>query len=234
MLPCLSRCLDFIFRICLAISIVVFALSTDCISASGESADISEPRLNDEQLRNYKDHDTRIQKIIDIVFADMTYQQKLSWRILLLGTVATETNFLDRYSGRSKNGNGPYQIIGATAYGIIHRYITYPLSNTNAIARREELIPIFEKVTQGRMTWDMLYAMSRDQLVGLCVADYDFAALMSLLVYKEAFRRNNIDEILPEPENLAKLWKQYYNTSLGSGTEKRFIERLMFVYSYIV
>lgn len=212
---------------------MVFTLSSDCTLAQGEDANISEPRLNQEQLRNYRDHDIRIQRIIDIVFTDMTYQQKLSWRILLLGTVAAETNFLDRYSGRSKNGNGPYQIIGSTAHGIIHRYITYPLRNTNAIARREELIPLFEKATQGRMTWQGLYAMNKDQLVELCVADYDFAALMSLLVYKEAFRRNNIDEILPEPENLAKLWKQYYNTSFGSGTEERFIERLMFVYPHI-
>jgi hypothetical protein len=186
-----------------------------------------------EQLNNYKDHDNRIKRIVDIVFADMPEQHKLSWRMLLLGTIATETNFLDRYSGRSINGNGPYQIIGDTAYGIVHRYITYPLSGSRSIAKRKSLIPLFEEATRGRISWDDIYGMNKEQLRQLCVADYDFAALMSLLVYKEAFNRSNIVEILPEPKHLARLWKKHYNTSLGVGTEKRFIERFMCVYPYL-
>ncbi len=219
-----------ILRIFIALA---FILSQNFSFAAEGNTVVAWPGLTDEQLRNYHDHDARIKRIVDIVFSDISGQDKLSWRMLLLGTVATETNFLDRYSGKSKNGNGPYQIIGETAYGIIHRYITYPLSGTDIIAKRKRMMPFFEKATDGRIFWEKLYDMDREQLVELCVLDYDFAALMSLLVYKEAFGRNNINEILPDPGNLAKLWKQYYNTHLGMGTEKRFIERFMSVFPYI-
>jgi hypothetical protein len=219
----------------LNIAIIISLVLSIAICRDAKSSLII-PRLNltHEQLENYKAHDSRITKIINIVFSDIPHAQKLSWRMLLLGTVAAETNFLDRYAGRSKNGNGPYQIIGDTAYGIIHRYITYPLSGTRIIAKRKPLMPLFEKATDGRISWEQLYAMSKDELVELCVNDHDFAALMSLLVYKDAFDRNNIDEISSNPSELASLWKKYYNTDLGLGTEKRFIERFMPLYYHIV
>jgi hypothetical protein len=168
------------------------------------------------------------------VFPDMAEGQKLTWRMLLLGTVATETNFLNAYSGKSRNGNGPYQIIGNTAYGIIHSYITYPLSGTGAIAKRKALVPLFEKATDGRILWEKLYDMNKDELIELCVNDHDFAALMAVLVYKDVFERNNIDEIHSNPSELASLWRKYYNTKLGLGTERRFIERFLPLYYYIV
>jgi hypothetical protein len=234
--PFMFRCFPGIAVLPAKILRILFAvifMSMQGVSFASEGILAAGTELTEEQLRNYYDHDIRIKRIIDIAFPDISGQDKVSWRMLLLGTVATETNFLDRYSGRSRNGNGPYQIIGDTAHGIIHRYITYPLRGTDIIARRTGLMELFEKTTNGRIAWDELYSMDKEQLIELCVLDYDFAALMSLLVYKEAFGRNNINEILPEPAYLAKLWKEYYNTHLGVGTEKRFIERFMSVLPYI-
>ena len=216
--------------------ILVTALVSNTVvcTNAGSSMITLELSLTQEQIENYKEHDSRIKDIIDIVFPDIMSEQKLSWRMLLLGTVATETNFLNRYSGKSQNGNGPYQIIGDTAYGIIHRYITYPLRGASIILKRKALIPLFEKATNGRIVWEQLYNMSKDELIELCVNDYDFAALMSLLVYKDAFERNNINEMSSNPSELASLWKKYYNTELGLGTEKCFIERFMPLYPHIV
>ena len=212
----------------------VIILHTAACQDAGGSVAFPQLGLSQEQLANYREHDLRITKIIDVVLPHMSDEQRLAWRMLLLGTVATETNFLNMYSGKSQNGNGPYQIIGDTAYGIIHRYITYPLRGMQARARRENLIPLFERVTNGRITWEQLYGMDKDELIELCVNDHDFAALISLLVYKDAFRRNRIDEISTNPSELAFLWKKYYNTNLGLGTEKQFIERFMLLYDHVV
>jgi hypothetical protein len=185
------------------------------------------PGLSHEQVENYKSHDLSIVKIVNIAFPDITAEQRRLWRMLLLGTLAVETNFMNRYSGRSGNGNGPYQITGDTAYGIIHGYITYPLKGADIIRVRKKLIPLFEKATDGRLHWRQLYNMDKDDLIELCVIDHDLAALMSLLVYKDAFGRNNIDELPPDIPGLALLWKRYYNTVFGVGTEERFMERFM-------
>ena len=222
------------FKYLHVIIITALILSITTSSNAGSSLIMPALNLNHEQVENFREHDLRIARIIGIVFPDASDEQKLSWRMLLLGTVATETNFLNMYSHRSQNGNGPYQIIGDTAYGIIHKYITYPLKGTNIIARRTTLIPLFEKATNGRITWEQLYDMSKDELIGLCVSDHDFAALISLLVYKDAFERNNVNEISSNPSELASLWKKYYNTDLGLGTEKRFMERFIPLYYYIV
>jgi len=164
----------------------------------------------------------------------MDTPQKTSWAMLLLGTIAVETHFLDRYSGKSKNGNGPYQIIGETAYGIIHRYVVYPIKGSQKTGKREKLMPLFAKVTEGRLIWDRLVTMNRDELRQLCVDDYDFAGLISLLIYKEVFERKGIGLVPSSPGDLASLWKRYYNTSLGMGTEKCFIQRFMSVHAYFV
>ena len=74
--------------------------------------------------------------------------------------------------------------------------------------------------------------MKRGQLRSLCADDYDFAALISLLIYKEVFERKGISVVPTNPGGLATLWKRYYNTSRGVGTEKRFIQRFMSVHAY--
>ena len=224
----------FLFKFLNSVIVISLVLSIAACPQVYSSIVTVELNLNQEQLANYREHDLRITKIIDVVLPHMSDEQRLAWRMLLLGTVATETNFLSMYSGKSQNGNGPYQIIGDTAYGIIHRYITYPLRGMQARARRENLIPLFERVTNGRITWEQLYGMDKDELIELCVNDHDFAALISLLVYKDAFQRNSIDEISTNPSELASLWKKYYNTQLGLGTEKRFIERFLPLYYHIV
>jgi hypothetical protein len=223
------RCSQLLYRLL----VIVLALGVYTFPAVASDIIVPELELSYEQLENYKAHDLRIERIVGFVFPDIATEQKLSWRMLLLGTIATETNFLNQYSGRSKNGNGPYQIIGNTAYGIIHNYITYPLSGMELIAERKDMVPLFEKVTAGRIAWSRVYKMSKDELIESCVNDHDFAALMSLLVYKDAFERNNISEISSNPSELALLWKRYYNTNYGLGTEKRFIERFMPLYYYI-
>jgi len=210
----------FVMNIVLSFSVV------DCCMAP------SQANMQIEQFNNYQDHDERVRRIVDLVFEDMPESQKLLWRMLLLGTVATETNFLNSYSGRSKNGNGPYQIIGKTVYGIIHSYVSYPIKDSTRIAYRYELISLFSRATDGRVTWSQVSAMNIDQLRDLCVYDYDFAALISLLVYKEIFERKGIGLVSSNPGDLASLWKRYYNTSLGVGTEKRFIQRFMSVHAY--
>ena len=216
-----------IMRIIIAIILtIVFPFSVgDCALPINTS-------LNQEQFRNYQAHNERIKRTIDLVFPDMDDTQKNSWAMLLTGTAAVESNFLDRYSGLSRNGSGPYQIIGETVYGVIHRYVTYPIKDSIKTGMREELIPIFAKATEGRLTWDKLVAMNREQLRNLCTDDYDFAALISLLIYKEVFERKGISTVSSNPADLAVLWKSYYNTSLGAGTTKRFIERFMSIHAY--
>lgn len=190
-------------------------------------------QLTIEQVKNYIAEYNRIQRIVDLVYEDIPKEQKRCWQLLLIGTVAVESNFLDKYSGKSPNGNGPYQITGNTAYGIIHRYITYPIKGSLSVGERKELMPLFEKATDGRVTWDKLVKMDRSQLIELCVRDYDFSALISLLIYRETFARNGIKTIPLDTEGLAKLWKEYYNTSQGQGTVERFVERFHTLYKPI-
>ena len=216
-------------RVILAIILnALFSFST------GDCALLINDSLNREQFINYQDHNRRIRMIVDLVFPDMEEAQKRSWAMLLLGTAAAESNFLDRYSGISRNGSGPYQIISETVYGVIHRYVTYPIKDSKKIAKREELIPLFAKATKGRLAWEALFEMKRGQLRSLCADDYDFAALISLLIYKEVFERKGISVVPTNPGGLATLWKRYYNTSRGVGTEKRFIQRFMSVHAYFV
>lgn len=183
-----------------------------------------------EQIKNFISEHNRIRRIVELVYGELPETEKKNWQLLLIGTVAVESNFLDRYSGKSPNGNGPYQIIGNTVYGIIHSYITYPIEGSSRIGERRELMTLFEEATNGRVTWDRLVKMDRSQLIELCVRDYDFSALVSLLVYREAFARNGIKTIPPDAEGLGKLWKQYYNTPQGIGTIERFAERFHALY----
>jgi hypothetical protein len=186
-----------------------------------------------EQESNYYKHDSRIRGIIDMVFPDSPCEEKYSWRMLLLGTVAVESNFLDRYAGKSQNGNGPYQIIADTVYGVIHRYITYPVKDNPRMAVRNGLIPLFERATGGRVKWDILFQMSKAGLIELCVNDHDFAALISLLVYKDAFERDRVAVIPRDIAALACLWKKYYNTDSGMGRCRYFIDRFLPIYCYL-
>lgn len=212
--------------------IIAIILNTVLSFSIGDCALPIDTSFNQEQFRNYQGHTKRIRRIIDLVFPDMDKTQKISWAMLLLGTAAVESNFLDRYSGISRNGSGPYQVISETVYGVIHRYVTYSIKGSEKRARREKLIPLFAKATEGRLAWDRLVAMNREELRNLCSDDYDFAALISLLVYKEVFERKGINIVPSDPADLAVLWKRYYNTSLGAGTEKRFIQRFMYVHAY--
>ena len=204
--------------------IVAIALSVCMINLAEPSTYVSNS-LTQEQLGNYIQEDYRLERILDIVYPEISKDQKECWRRLLLGTVAVESNFLVRYSRRTPNGNGPYQIIGDTIYGVIHSYVSYPLADSGKRGFRKELIAIFDKVTNQRVTWDQLVSMDKNQLVELCVEDYDFSALVSLLVYKDAFERNNITQFKSDSLSLAKLWKEFYNTSLGVGTVERFVKR---------
>ena len=208
--------------------IVAVVFSVSMVNLAEPSTYISNS-LTQEQLGNYIQEDYRLERIIDIVYPKISKDQKECWRRLLLGTVAVESNFLIMYSKKTPNGNGPYQIIGNTIYGIIHSYVSYPLADSEKRGFRKELIALFEKVTNGRITWDELVFMDKDQLVLLCVEDYDFSALVSLLVYKDAFERNNIRQLKSDPLSLAKLWKEFYNTSLGVGTVERFVKRFDYI-----
>ncbi len=213
--------------------IITIALNAVFSFSVGDCAIPINTGFNREQFRNYQDHNKRVRRIIDLVFPDMGETQKTSWVMLLLGTAAVESNFLDRYSGVSRNGSGPYQVIGETVYGVMHRYVTYSIKGSEKIAKREKLIPLFAKVTKGRLAWSSLAVMDREKLRNLCADDYDFAALISLLVYKEIFERKGINIVPSNPSGLAVLWKRYYNTSLGAGTEKRFIQRFMSIHAYL-
>ena len=204
--------------------IIAIVLSISMVNLAEPSTYISN-FLTQEQLGNYMQEDYRLERILDIVYPKVAKDQKECWRRLLLGTVAVESNFLIRYSKRTPNGNGPYQIIGDTIYGVIHSYVSYPLADSEKQGFRKELIVLFEEVTDGRIAWDQLVAMDKNQLVELCVEDYDFSALISLLVYKDAFERNNISHFKSDSVSLAKLWKEFYNTSLGVGTVERFVRR---------
>ena len=204
--------------------IVAVVFSVSMVNLAEPSTYISNS-LTQEQLGNYIQEDYRLERIIDIVYPKISKDQKECWRRLLLGTVAVESNFLIMHSKKTPNGNGPYQIIGNTIYGVIHSYVSYPLADSERVGFRKELITLFEEVTEGRITWDELIAMDKDQLVTLCVEDYDFSALISLLVYKDAFERNDIVRFKSDSLSLAKLWKEFYNTSLGVGTVERFVNR---------
>lgn len=201
--------------------------AADCSISSAEAV------LNAEQLRNYYHQEERITRIVELAFPGIKASQKAAWRMLLLGTVAVESNFLNRYSGRSQNGNGPYQITGSTAYGVIHSYVSYPLKGTDRVIERKYLTTLFARATQGRVSWGDVVGMDVDELRSLCVYDHDFACLISLLVYKDVFARKGIDIIPFKPESLAQLWKAYYNTKHGAGTEQFFIERFIPIYAYL-
>ena len=213
---------------------IVIILSAIFPFSAGDCALPINAGFNQEQFNNYQDHNKRISRVIDIVFPDTDETQKTSWAMLLLGTGAVESNFLDRYSGISRNGSGPYQIIGETVYGVMHRYVTYPIKNSEEVAMRDELIPLFAKVTKGRLAWNRLIVMNRGELRKLCASDYDFAALISLLIYKDVFERKGINVVPSNPAELAVLWKRYYNTPLGVGTERRFIQRFISVHAFFV
>lgn len=205
-------------------------IKTEVLKIDYPVLSISKEKLDLEQIKNFAAEYQRIQRIIELVLKDVSEEQKRRWQLLLIGTVAVESNFLDRYSGKSPNGNGPYQIIGNTVYGIIHSYITYPIEGSSRVGERRELMTLFEEATNGRVTWDRLVKMDRSQLIELCVRDYDFSALVSLLIYKEAFTRHGIRTVPPDAEGLGKLWKQYYNTPQGIGTIERFTERFHALY----
>lgn len=171
----------------IAIRLIIAIVLSFATSNIAESSTYISNSLNKEQIGNYIQEDYRLERILSIVYPDISKEQRECWRRLMLGTVAVESNFLATYSKRTPNGNGPYQIIGNTIYGVIHSYVSYPLANTDGVGFRKELLPLFEKVTNGRITWDQLVAMNKNQLIELCVKDHDFSALISVLVYKDAF-----------------------------------------------
>lgn len=186
-----------------------------------------------EQLNNYQTAYKRVDRIVELVFGDrFSEEQKRCWRLLLLGTEVTETNFLNRYSGVTPSGNGRYQVTGSTAYGIIHNYVTYPIQVkakggkvTYRTGMRKELMPLFAKATNNKVSWDTIKKMKKPQLRKLLAANDDFSCLMSLLVYQEVLKREGIKVINSDPKVLGMLWKQYYNTMYGKGTVGRFVRR---------
>ena len=234
MLPYFNKTRTIIIK-AIAIRLILALLFNGIISLSAGdcSIPILDAGFNREQLRNYLEQEERIARITELAFPDINESQKAAWRMLLIGTVAVESNFLKQYSGKSKNGNGPYQIIGKTAYGVIHSYVSYPVKGADRVVKREELVLLFEKATKGRITWDEIADMDIDGLKSLCAYDHDFACLISLLVYKDVFERKGIYILPLRPEALARLWKTCYNTEHGAGTEQFFIERFMPIYAYL-
>lgn len=204
----------------------------------GEEDFSSEEQVKKEQVKNYKAAYERVPRIVELVFGDkISEEQKRCWRLLLLGTEVTESNFLDRYSKVMPSGNGRYQVTGSTAYGIIHSYVTYPIriktKSGKVIYRtgmRKELIPLFAKATDNKVTWDAVKNMSKSQLRKRLAADDNFSCLMSLLVYKEVLEREGIKAINSDPKVLAMLWKQYYNTIHGKGTVEGFMKRFALIH----
>jgi hypothetical protein len=225
-----------------AVHAQIRSIMRDIISEKIAASVAIKHRLNQEQIANYEDEYRRLTRMIDIVFGNsISRDQKRLWRLLLLGTAVTETNFLDRYSGRSKNGNGRYQIIGDTARGIIHSYISYPLKEGGR-GYRNNLTELFERITsdrplKDRLTWNRVYAMNKYELRDLCVNDKDFSTLMAILVYQDEFRRKlkTMEISVPEGkqlgEVLGRLWKEHYNSNIGVGTVARYVSRFRKIYS---
>ncbi|NQT90064.1 MAG: hypothetical protein HQ558_02300 [Candidatus Omnitrophica bacterium] len=192
------------------------------------AAVVASARLNAGQFKNYAQEYSRVEKMAKLIIPDADAEQLRRWRLLMLGTVARETNFLDKYNKKSHNGNGFYQITGHTAYGIVHNYMTWPVANKKgkivATGRHREIKRfkrLLKLLTGGRVTWDKVWKMNREQLRGLCVTDRDFACFISFYVYREKFERSGVWK-LPPDYALGFIWKKYYNTYKGKGTEKGF------------
>lgn len=202
------------------------------ISLSAVYSTKTSETLTVEQLVNYHQEFKRLTRIIDLLFGNSIEEvEKKSWLLLMLGTVATETHFLFKYYGISDNGNGPYQITGSSAYDLIHNYLLYPIDGMpNLIRQRNELTILFEQATNGRCRWQDIRQMDTKSLRRLCAEDYDAAALMALLIYKRKLGSSNLPS---DALDLARIWKEHYNTFDGIGTEERFVERFNTIKPYL-
>lgn len=129
---------------------------------------------------------------------------------LLAGTVAQESNF--KYI--KQLGDGParsyFQIEPATAIDTIRNYIAY----------RTDFIKLFLETTNRRFSITMTDKEVSDELLN----NFKFATLIArLCYYRKTF--NFVDH---DVEEYAKIWKKYYNTPLGKGTEQEFVKNYKF------
>lgn len=127
---------------------------------------------------------------------------------LLAGTVAQESNF--KYT--KQLGNGParsyFQIEPKTAFDVLANYVEYrkPLY---------KVLTSISKISSGGTIVHYDYDELSDELLN----NFNFAVFIARLCYY----RRSFNFVNHDAEEYAKIWKKYYNTEQGKGTEKEFI-----------
>ena len=139
---------------------------------------------------------------------------------LLCGTVAQESNFkysIQRVKINNKIVDGEgcsfFQVEAATCIDILHNYIRYPTSKGTMY--RKELVEILNKISDLKLN-----NISKEKVQYELLNNFKFATFIARLVYyRQSFNFNNHDV-----KEYAYIWKRYYNTIKGAGTELQFIK----------
>lgn len=129
---------------------------------------------------------------------------------LIMGTGAVESGY--RYI--QQLGSGPavsfFQCEGATISDNIHAYLSY---------RPERFELICDVSITPKSSKLMKY--DKEKLAQLALQNIAFAVCMTRVKYWRVPKKlPGADDV----EGLASYWKAHYNTALGKGTEKKFIE----------
>ncbi|NQT95542.1 MAG: hypothetical protein HQ572_03740, partial [Candidatus Omnitrophica bacterium] len=179
-------------------------------------------RLQPTQIGNFIDMHDSIDSVVFWIFQDQGGYQMAKCRLLLRGTVATESYFLDTYKGRTEYGSGHGQITRNTIKSIFSNWITYPLK-IGGWATNNELYSKFKApilfATGRKHTLDEMIKLSRTntgrrKIQQLCIENDDFANLIIIMTYYEKFYRFDKGKISNLPsgaEGLAELYVEYYN-----------------------
>lgn len=140
---------------------------------------------------------------------------------LLCGTVATESEFIYKRQRIKKDnkiveegeGCSFFQIESATAIDILHNYVRYPTAK--GIMYRRELEFILNQISNVRLN-NINKTIIQNELLN----NFVFATFIARLCYYRqsfSFNKHTVEEY-------AYIWKRYYNTANGAGTEKKFID----------
>lgn len=136
---------------------------------------------------------------------------------LLLGTIAQESNF--KYEKQLNGGPARsfFQIEPASAKDILVNYISYYDKNKK-IQYRAEILLILRRISN--LTIQEITNPTNARIEEELLTNFKFATLIArLLYYRRPF---NFDT--GKKEELAQIWKKYYNTIYGKGKEEEFIE----------
>ena len=139
---------------------------------------------------------------------------------LLAGTAAQESNFKFKrqrvlINGKMTDGEACsyLQIEAATCIDILHNYVRYPTSK--GIMYRKELEQVFNKITSLKLN-----NINKENIQQELLNNFTFAVFIARLCYYRqsfTFEKHNAEEY-------AYIWKRYYNTYMGKGSEKEFLK----------